>query len=1014
MTIAATSRLARGWLLAILLVSVGLRLKLAGMGGQGYWPDENRYAVARQAVATALQGDWHTVAGLLLGSADHAFFRFLGLVPALLEHAFFRADAIPPGFASGFFGLFGVGAIALIWFIARQETDDEPTATWCAFFYAGCVTGFFLGRHYFPYEPALCLLLLGWWLGLRSNSPRGHWLTGLVVGLGYLTYNAYWNLGAVILVFHVLRPRPGSSPFTRAGWAALGLATPLIAIILAARVLGYDLIAQAREFSHTVTQGGFGQGWRYIPSYFAATEGAFGTLLLLLTGWGVIRAVRQGPGGVLWWWLAMGGALAGIMIFFSDVMPRFALSGRSIKFLSVFLALGAGLAAGRGGLHRIPGLAAVLAVLAVGLAALNFRTPLSLRFPREFRIEAAALIAAERARDPAAALQLYYADFMHLAEFLPAYPPHTVLLRRQHPLQYRPYQFEGFDAPTRAAFQTHDFSMRLVRVTDADAWQADTSLVGVDLRPYAGALHLEIDLPYPRPVGHTEPLVTAGIPGQADLFLIRYLDGESIEILVDHWNWGMVRSEPFRVPADAGQPQQLVLCAGSLLPPAGHTALERSPGLKPLTQQVLLTWNGRTVLQPSLPLYATPVSGVAVGGNYVGGTTTDIRFTGRIRQVRQIDPRLLLHPEWDAAAPALAGRVDCSGLGPIGVELEWDAAAAQQLAAETTVFAAGNGTDHSRLTVRSRGTETVFTLWERGERIVESAPLSLPAGPHRLEIWSPRLAASPTAQPDADPTLREWMQGNFLLLLDGRPVIRQGQPARHPAVPAITGAADPSPVFFVLGRPWPLNAAETEGAFPGRITPAAAPVSLAGPVLLRTLTGDTWRGPPLANAPPGPLRLTVRFPPGRVGTREPLFASGKPGVADVIFVVYEADGRIRLGHDHWGWELLLSEPVALDPAQEHTIDISIGSLFPPDDSEWRPSPLTALSRTGPLRVAVDGRPVLAVERECYLAPLSSVVIGKNLAGASTCGPEFTGEVREVRPLDPATDLPVSVRQPGPP
>src|SRR5262249_52954397 len=159
--------------------------------------------------------------------------------------------------------------------------------------------------------------------------------TGVAVGLGYLTYNAYWNLGAVILVFHVLRPRLDSSRVARAAWAGVGLATPIFLMVAAAGTFGYDLIGSAQDFSRTVTQGGFGQGWRFIPSYFAAAEGAYGGLLLLLAVAGIAAGSRKDPARPVWLWPAMAGALAFVMIFFSDVVPRFALSGRMVKPLAV-------------------------------------------------------------------------------------------------------------------------------------------------------------------------------------------------------------------------------------------------------------------------------------------------------------------------------------------------------------------------------------------------------------------------------------------------------------------------------------------------------------------------------------------------------------------------------------------------------------------------------------------------------------------------------------------------------
>lgn len=970
---------ARRWLAVVLAVSTVLHVWLAGGGGQGYWPDENRYQVSRSVVAAIAGGQWHEASGLLLGAADHIFFRFLGLVPASLERLLFPANAVPPGFAAGFFGLFAVGAIALVWLIAREETKDEPTATWCAFFYAGCVTGFFFTRHYFPYDPALCLLLFGWWLGLRSRTPFEHWRTGSLVGLGYLTYNAYWNLGAVILVFHVLRPRAGSTLVARGAWAALGLATPIVAVFATAHSLGYDLLGSAREFSRTVTQGDFGQGWRYIPSYFAAAEGAYGALLLALAGTGIFAALRKDRSRLLWLWPAMGAALAAEMVFFSDVVPRFALSGRMIKALAVFLALSAGLAAGRLGLHRSRLVAPVLVVLGLSLAALNFRLPLTLIFPAEFRIAAEPILEAERRRNPDAVLQMYYADFIHRAQFIREYPPHVTLRRSPHPLQFRPYQFEGYNAATRAAFQSHDFAMRLVRVTTPEPWQTDASLVGRDLQPYAGAIELTLILPFPRPAGHTEPLVVAGSPGRADLISLNYLDGEQLELLVDHWGWGAARSAPFRVPADDHGPQRVLICAGSLLPPATHSAPRNDPGLRALGEQVVALWNDREVLRASLPLYRSRTPEVTVGRNYIGGSTAELEFTGRLLAVRQIDPRLLPLPEWGPHNPA-ASR-PANRLGPLRVDFEWpDAAPAP--AVESTVFAAGDSRHRTQVTARPGDTGTTFSLWLQGERVAESSPQVLRAGHHELEIWSPLLATAPDLLPPTEATLREWLRSNFLLRLDGRPLVHQALP------PAATSDGGPDPLgHLILGRPWPLDPPGRTVAFPGRLL-ATEPLSLAGPVLLRALVGDKLRGEPFADLAPGPLRFTLRFPTDRTGQFEPLFASGHTGIADVLYVAYESAGRIRIGHDHWGWALLRSELIDLDPAIPHTVDIWMGSLCPVEDARAQTH----------LHVAIDGRPVLSAERSAYPAPLSSLVFGRNLPGSSTCGPVFTGELLEITRL----------------
>lgn len=274
------SHSARYFLASILLVSFLIRLPLAfDSGGHFLWADEQRFGIALDVARQFADGHWHSGADLLLGTSDHIFFRFIGAGIALLGRCFFEGQNLE--FYGAMLELFPVGSIGLVWLLARHATGQETAATWSAFFYAGCVTAFFFGRHFFSYDPALSLLLFGWWIGLGSASLGRFFSAGVVIGLGYLTYNGYWSIGGIILVSLVFGFK--GTPVERLYYAAIGgagLLLPIAVIYGCAALLGHDLIAHARGFSQSVTQGDFGEGWRFLPSYIVSAERGYAFFLL--------------------------------------------------------------------------------------------------------------------------------------------------------------------------------------------------------------------------------------------------------------------------------------------------------------------------------------------------------------------------------------------------------------------------------------------------------------------------------------------------------------------------------------------------------------------------------------------------------------------------------------------------------------------------------------------------------------------------------------------------------------
>jgi hypothetical protein len=129
------------------------------------------------------------------------------------------------------------------------------------------------------------------------------------------------------------------------------------------------------------------------------------------------------------------------------------------------------------------------------------------------------------------------------------------------------------------------------------------------------------------------------------------------------------------------------------------------------------------------------------------------------------------------------------------------------------------------------------------------------------------------------------------------------------------------------------------------------------------------------------LHLRLRLPAGGALPPEPLLVAGRPGAADGIFLQYESEHEVRLGHDHWGSPLALSDPITIDRAREHDVVIDL----------VRPEPGSAGG--GSLVITWNGRVVWQMEERSFYSPKAfEVAVGANLVGMGTCGPAFTGEI----------------------
>jgi len=155
----------------------------------------------------------------------------------------------------------------------------------------------------------------------------------------------------------------------------------------------------------------------------------------------------------------------------------------------------------------------------------------------------------------------------------------------------------------------------------------------------------------------------------------------------------------------------------------------------------------------------------------------------------------------------------------------------------------------------------------------------------------------------------------------------------------------------------------------------------------------------------GPLKLRLRFPKDRKGQLEPLVVSGVSFKADFIYLYYTDDTHIQVGFEHTSYGGALTKPpIAIDYAAEHSVEIDIGSLYPPIDHPFYDgmpqSEIARLKHT--LRVDLDGRTILSGSYDFYDSSPGDVTVGRNPV-SEAFGRRFTGQLLAISraPVSPS-------------
>jgi hypothetical protein len=288
-------------------------------------------------------------------------------------------------------------------------------------------------------------------------------LTGFFAALCFLSYNGYWTIALFAMLaglLHSERSLRLSRLIEKGLLIALGFSV-LAAILLTINAFSeLNVFYEMYKFSFSVYNGDYAEGWSLPFVYLWHAEHFMLVLWTLTLLGGLAWAVRGGQvsrrflfaaAGVLFIYLSL--------VVFSVFFHRFVVYGRLVRQAVPFLCLGtayvlARLRATLPDRSRVPAFVALLILLQVGL---NWYAPLTQQFPIEFRARANSYIDAR-----GGVFEFLYADRIYPTPAPPPAWPFEVMYAAPHPLQFKPYLYEGYNPEERQAVEAADITMRLI------------------------------------------------------------------------------------------------------------------------------------------------------------------------------------------------------------------------------------------------------------------------------------------------------------------------------------------------------------------------------------------------------------------------------------------------------------------------------------------------------------------------------------------------------------------------
>ena len=462
--------------LSILLVSLVLRWILILRGGQYYIADETRYEVSRDAARLLAQGQLGEALRQFTISPEHLAFKVIGIIPALLEQLVGPSLVLP----AMFFSLFSILNLYLIYLLSQrgQVSINEPL--YALFFASSSLSLLYYSRHLFPYDLAMSFGLFA--LYLATTQPQTT-KTSLACGglsfLCFIAYNGYWALaGFAMLVNVLLEERAVARILKRAIWTAAGFVAPFVLLIIVLLATGTNMISALRLFATSITQGTFEEGWRLPFEYFWHTEHLTILVIGLLSVVSAIHFFRTKHryagvwiSGIVFIYLCL--FIPSVLLHSFVVYAR--LTRQLLPFLILLSAHGLALFEERKQVSH-----SLIIVLLAGVfiqAAWNFKASYQLFYPRQF---SETLQSQFRGFEFSTKRLAYGAPtlcqsngyvientkyFLSAPESTP--PVKGELLRDvPHPVNFLPYQYEGYTPQQRQEFRERQLKMRFYKADE--------------------------------------------------------------------------------------------------------------------------------------------------------------------------------------------------------------------------------------------------------------------------------------------------------------------------------------------------------------------------------------------------------------------------------------------------------------------------------------------------------------------------------------------------------------------
>jgi hypothetical protein len=443
---------------SILAISALVRIILCVSGGQDYWPDEQRDNPDR-ILQAVMEGDYREIFSGL-DDPHRPVFTALAVVPAAIS----RATGHGPIVETLFFSMASVISIWLLAAVARALGADEIESVLAAGLLAISTSFLYWSRHVQSYDLAMMFALAALLVGIRRGPALSQlYLSGVIGGLAFLAYPGYWSTIAAVALLCVMRCSTGWREAT-----ANGLVVGVGALTLPGLVIAFSLASGGRMlerfvmYSGSVADGSFQEGWSLPFEYLWHSEHLLLVLWLASVGWAVTRYDRSSRVAA---GLFAASLIYALLVIFSVGLSKFVVYGRLARQVVPFLCLVAAAAVSR--LWQSPYMRVRFAAFAiVGIvliqAAANFWQPLVQSFPDDF-------IARHRPDDSVAAHyeRLIWVNTKHLfpgPERVPLPPHYVTLAAARHPLEFLPYQYEGYTPERRAVLRSADTRMQLIGV----------------------------------------------------------------------------------------------------------------------------------------------------------------------------------------------------------------------------------------------------------------------------------------------------------------------------------------------------------------------------------------------------------------------------------------------------------------------------------------------------------------------------------------------------------------------